>query len=90
MLVLSRKSNESIVVGGNDGLPPVLKITVLEIMGNRVRLGFEGDPDLAVNRLEIWARRNGASPTAEPAAETPASGERAPSARMSGARAAQG
>ncbi len=66
MLVLSRKSNESVVVGGSPGLPRVLKITVLEIAGNRVSLGFEGDADIPVNRLEVWARSNVTGPVPEP------------------------
>ena len=66
MLVLSRKSHEAVVVGGSQGLPRVLKITVLEITGTRVSLGFEGDADIPVNRLEVWARRNLAGPAQEP------------------------
>jgi carbon storage regulator CsrA len=54
MLVLSRKSKESIVVGGADGI--ALKITVLEINGGRVRLGFEAAADIPVHRLEVWER----------------------------------
>ena len=78
MLVLSRKSLESVVVGGSRGLTRTLKITVLEITGNRVSLGFEGDPDIPVNRLEVWARRNGGDPTLEPRPQGPESGEHAP------------
>jgi sRNA-binding carbon storage regulator CsrA len=65
-LVLSRKSHESVIVGGSQGLPRVLKITVLEITGTRVSLGFEGDADIPVNRLEVWARRNVAGPAQDP------------------------
>ncbi|HUE73363.1 MAG TPA: carbon storage regulator [Pirellulaceae bacterium] len=90
MLVLSRKPLESVVVGGSEGLTRTLKITVLEIMGNRVSLGFEGDPDIAVNRLEVWTRRNGADPTREPEPETPQSPDHAPSAQAVGARTAAG
>lgn len=54
MLVLSRKSNESIVVGGADGI--LLKITVLEINRGRVRLGCEAAADIPVHRLEVWER----------------------------------
>ena len=43
MLVLSRKSQESVVVGGPGALEPLLKVTVLEIKNDRVRLGFEAD-----------------------------------------------
>jgi carbon storage regulator len=56
MLVLSRKTEESIVVGGADGSDPVLKVTVLEIKGGRVRLGFEADADVPVHRSEVWER----------------------------------
>ncbi|MGE5194406.1 MAG: carbon storage regulator [Deltaproteobacteria bacterium] len=56
MLVLSRKSRESIVIGGTPGLPPVLKVTVLEIRGGKLKLGFEADPGIPVQRSEVWER----------------------------------
>jgi carbon storage regulator len=54
MLVLSRKSQESVVVGGSVGFERMLKVTVLDINGGRVRLGFEIDADVPVHRLEVW------------------------------------
>lgn len=56
MLVLSRKCNEAVVVGGNDRCERMLKVTVLEIEGSRVRLGFEVDSDVPVHRFEVWER----------------------------------
>ena len=56
MLVLSRKSQESVVVGGADGFPSLLKVTVLGIHGTNVKLGFEVDPDVPVHRSEVWER----------------------------------
>ena len=56
MLVLTRKSLESVVVGGSAGADPLLKVTVLEIQGGKVRLGFEADGDLPVHRWEVWER----------------------------------
>ena len=56
MLVLSRKSQEAVVVGGSAGFERLLKIVVLEIVGGRVRLGFEADKDVAVHRGEVWER----------------------------------
>ena len=56
MLVLSRKSLQSIVVGRTGGREPLLKVTVLEIKSGSVRLGFEGPPDVPVHRLEVWER----------------------------------
>ena len=72
MLVLSRKSRESVVVGGADGFHRLLTVTVLGINGARVKLGFEVDADVPVHRSEVWERMNGngraGSPTEGPAA----------------------
>jgi carbon storage regulator CsrA len=56
MLVLSRKSQESVVIGGSDGFHRILKVKVLQIIGGRVKLGFEVDPSVPVHRGEIWER----------------------------------
>lgn len=56
MLVLSRKRQESVVVGGADGFEHLLKITVLAINGGRVRLGLEIDPDIPIHRGEVWTK----------------------------------
>jgi carbon storage regulator CsrA len=53
MLVLSRKCQESVVVGGSDGFAHVLKVTVVEIKGGTVRLGFEIDVTVPVHRAEV-------------------------------------
>jgi carbon storage regulator CsrA len=58
MLVLSRKNRESVVVGGGGGFQGLLKITVLEVNGGKVTLGFEVDAAIPVHRLEIWERMN--------------------------------
>jgi carbon storage regulator len=56
MLVLSRKSQESVVVGGTDAFQRVVKVTVLGIKGANVKLGFEVDADIPVHRSEVWER----------------------------------
>ena len=58
MLVLSRKNQESVVVGGANGSHPLLKITVLGIHGTNVKLGFEVDAHIPVHRSEVWERIN--------------------------------
>ncbi len=58
MLVLSRKNQESVVIGGDDGIHRLLKVTVLGIRGTQVKLGFEVDPDVPVHRSEVWERIN--------------------------------
>jgi len=56
MLVLTRKIQESVVVGEDHGPNRVLKVTVLGIQGNRVKLGFEVDTDVPIQRWEVWQR----------------------------------
>ena len=56
MLVLSRKTQESVVVGGTGGFERLLKVKVLGIKGDRVRLGFDVDADIPIHRLEVWER----------------------------------
>ena len=58
MLVLSRKNQESVVIGGADGFHRILKVTVLGITGGQVRLGFDVDASIPVHRAEIWERIN--------------------------------
>ncbi len=47
MLVLSRKPGEQIYVGNN------ITITVVEIKGNRIRLGITAPDDVSVLRAEL-------------------------------------
>jgi carbon storage regulator CsrA len=55
MLVLSRKNSESVVVGDPLGsIAQLLKVTVLEIHGSKVKLGFETPLGVPVNRWEVW------------------------------------
>jgi carbon storage regulator len=56
MLVLTRKNHESVVVGDSSLLDQVLKVTVLDVKGDKVRLGFEIDKNVPVNRWEVWQR----------------------------------
>lgn len=48
MLVLSRKKNESIVI--NDSIT----VVVVEIRGDKVRLGIDAPKDVSVHRKEIY------------------------------------
>jgi carbon storage regulator len=47
MLVLSRKLNESIVINGD------IRVTVVGIRGNHVRLGFEAPESVGIFRQEL-------------------------------------
>ena len=51
MLVLSRRVGEQIVIGED------IRITVVEVQGNRVRIGVSAPPTVCVDRKEINDRR---------------------------------
>ena len=61
MLVLSRKKNESIVIN-ND-----ITVTVVEIRGDKVRLGIVAPKEVPVHRQEVFDAIHGAKEAAEPA-----------------------
>jgi carbon storage regulator CsrA len=48
MLVLSRKINEGINLGNG------VVLTVVEIRGDKVRLGVVAPPEMSVHRKEVW------------------------------------
>jgi carbon storage regulator len=69
MLVLTRKSNQSIMIGDD------IEVSVLSVMGDKVRIGIQAPQDIPVFRTEIYleihredAERDTAS--AAPAATT--------------------
>ena len=63
MLVLSRKKNESIVIGEN------IVVMVIEVQGDRVRLGIDAPKEVSVHRREIYeAIKHGGAPKEENAA----------------------
>lgn len=63
MLVLSRKRDEQIIIGGN------IVITVIEVRGDKVRLGIQAPQDIPVHRQEIYdaLKREAARAAAVPA-----------------------
>ncbi|CAN5634306.1 hypothetical protein BH20ACT17_BH20ACT17_12110 [soil metagenome] len=48
MLVLTRKSNQSIMIGDD------IEISVLSIMGEKVRIGIQAPRDIPVFRNEVY------------------------------------
>ncbi|MBN4063493.1 carbon storage regulator CsrA [Cardiobacterium sp. AH-315-I02] len=50
MLLLTRNKDESIMIGDD------IKITVLEIKGNQIRIGIDAPKNVVVNREEIHQR----------------------------------
>ena len=48
MLVLTRKSNQSIMIGDD------IEVSVLSIMGEKVRIGIQAPRDVPVFRREVY------------------------------------
>ncbi|MGO8750507.1 MAG: carbon storage regulator CsrA [Thermoguttaceae bacterium] len=69
MLVLSRKKSECIIIRDD------IVVMVIEIRGDKVRLGIEAPKDVRVNRREVYdaIKRSESSQTRSP--EIPASNE---------------
>ncbi|MCS7002179.1 MAG: carbon storage regulator CsrA [Dehalococcoidia bacterium] len=49
MLVLSRKAGESILIG------PDIRLTILEIDGDHIKVGIQAPRSIPVYRTELWA-----------------------------------
>ncbi len=48
MLVLSRQKDESIVIGDD------IKITIVDVRGDKVRLGIDAPREVPVHRIEVY------------------------------------
>ena len=62
MLVLTRKSNQSIMIGDE------IEVSVLSIMGEKVRIGIQAPRDIPVFRREVYLeiKQEGESVTGSP------------------------
>jgi len=50
MLVLTRKSGEGIIIGDD------IRVTVVEVRGNSIRLGIDAPRDKKIHRQEVYER----------------------------------
>jgi len=62
MLVLTRKTNQSIMIGDE------IEVSILSVAGDKVRIGIDAPRDIAVFRKEVYvAIDEGAGPAEESA-----------------------
>ena len=75
MLVLSRQRDESIVIGDN------IVITIVDIRGDKVRLGIQAPVEIPVHRQEVYdaiQRENMQAAQSDDAKSDPVSSESVP------------
>jgi len=65
MLVLSRKTNQSIMIGDE------IEITVLSVAGEKVRLGIKAPREIPVYRDEVYSQVNAQQLESDPVRPTP-------------------
>jgi carbon storage regulator len=68
MLVLTRKSNQSIMIGDD------IEVSVLSVMGDKVRIGIQAPRDIPVFRREVYLeiqRESSEAPTTAAAGTGP-------------------
>ncbi len=70
MLILSRKKGESLIIGED------VVLTVLDVRGDKIRLGIEAPRDIPVHRMEVAeaiARERQVKAASSPEADDPLS-----------------
>lgn len=72
MLVLSRKKNESIVIYDPANMEFMARVTVVEIRGDKVRLGITAPRDIHAHRQEVYDAIHGGSTVSRPGEALPA------------------
>ena len=65
MLVLSRKKNESIIINDN------IVVTIIEIRGDKIRLGIEAPKNVTVHRQEVYEAIQNQAQHIPPTAKVP-------------------
>ncbi len=51
MLVITRKTYETMVIGDE------IRITIIEVKGDKVKLGIDAPKDIPVDREEVWLHK---------------------------------
>jgi carbon storage regulator len=62
MLVLTRRRDEAIVIRNRFGAE--IRLMVVEVRGNKVRLGIDAPPDVNIARQEVCSRESTVETTA--------------------------
>ena len=67
MLVLTRRTDQSIVIGDPQKPGECIEVVVVEVRGDQVRVGVQAPRSVAVDRTEIWEQKQQEKAAASPA-----------------------
>ena len=57
MLVLTRKVGQVITLGNPHSSEKAIEVTVVDVQGTDVKLGFNAPVEVSVHRREIWEQK---------------------------------
>lgn len=80
MLVLTRKKNESIVIRDD------IFITIVEVLGNTVRIGVEAPKEVPIDRDEIARRKAASAASRKSQGEKPPTKTKPPTKKLKGGK----
>ena len=57
MLVLTRRTDETIMIGDPKKPEECIEVVVVEVRGDQVRIGIQAPRETTVDRKEIWEQK---------------------------------
>ena len=57
MLVLTRRTDETIMIGDPKNPEECIEVVVVEVRGDQVRLGVQAPRTVSVDRREVWEQK---------------------------------
>lgn len=65
-LILTRRLGQALTIGDPNDPENTVIVTVVEIRGDYIRLGFQAPPDVVIDRKEIWEQKQTEKKTISP------------------------
>jgi carbon storage regulator CsrA len=62
----SKENRESVVIAATGDMHELLRVSVIDVCGGKVKLGFKADNEVAIHREEVWERVRAEIQTSSP------------------------